>query len=69
MSDITHSDYCPEDRGGALEDCESCMAALEAEQSYYRALFDREPHYTREELEDAYSHPSDRHKLISLTGE
>lgn len=69
MSDIGHSDYCPEDNGGDLEDCPTCTATVEKEQAYYAALYRREHHYSIDELRDAYSHPTDRHKLMSLERE
>lgn len=65
---ITHSDYCPEDRGGEIEDCESCLAELEEKQAYYGALY-RPRGYSIDELRDAYSDPSNHHKLISLERE
>ena len=65
---ITHSDYCdlPLNEDG---ECEPCTADPEEKQEYYRTLYAAESHYSREELADAYSHPSDRHKLLSLTKE
>lgn len=69
MSDITHSDYCPEDNGGELEDCQPCMAREREQMDYYRALFGNRPRYTADEIRDAYSHPTEYHKRESLLRE
>ena len=66
MSDISHSDYCPVDNIGDIEDCEHCMAEQERQAAYYGALYAREKRYTPEEIEDCYSEPSERHKRDSM---
>lgn len=66
MSDITHSDYCPEDRGGELEDCPSCTERQERQAAYYYKLYKAETGYEIAEILDAYSDPTERAKRDSL---
>ena len=62
MSDITHSDYCPVNNTGPLEDCVHCLTEQQRTQDYWRAQYLREHHPTREEIEDCYSDPTERSK-------
>jgi hypothetical protein len=68
MSDITHSDYCPEDNSGELEDCPGCLKREAETEAYWGALYAREQRYTREEVEDSLSDPTEYAKReISLS--
>jgi hypothetical protein len=66
MSDITHSDWCPVGNTGELEDCAPCLQEQERAHAYYGALYAREHHYTREEIEDAYSDSTDYAKREAM---
>jgi hypothetical protein len=56
---------CEDLRAGMDERCAGCKAT----EDEMRGLYASEHHYTIDELRDCYSHPTDRHKLMSLERE
>lgn len=42
--------------------CAHCAAEQAKAAAYWRKQYDREPRYTREEIDDVYSGPTDEHK-------
>jgi hypothetical protein len=63
MSDITHSDWCPVNNTGELEDCETCMAEHERQKAYYGQMF-KGTYTSQSDILDAYSDPSERNKRV-----
>lgn len=65
VSDINHSDWCDLPLNEDSE-CSVCEERMEKEKAYYGALYAREHHYTLDEIQDAYSDPTERAKRDSL---
>ena len=57
----------PDEREG--ERCDDCEQEQQATAAYYKALYDATPKpYTREEVMDAYSHPTEWAKRGEVAG-
>jgi len=43
-------------------ECQVCLEDMKKQQAYYGAMYARDQRYSREEIMDAYSDPSERNK-------
>jgi hypothetical protein len=66
MSRISHSDYCPLGNSGDREDCPDCEAEYQRQKAYYGSLYRGQQAYTREEIQDSLSDPTEYAKRTAL---
>lgn len=66
MSDIQHSDYCPVNNTGDIEDCPTCLAEQKRIAAYWKARYYKEQPLSREEVMDAYSDAAEYQKRERL---
>lgn len=68
--DLVVCEYCDTQFDASRDDgCPVCYKKMKSQQAYYGALFAREHRYTREEIEDCYSHPTEYQKRIGALRE